>query len=311
MDPSVIVIVVGIVGLVYCGGYLLTVLADRYSVQLDARLSELQSGPARPFGRNRGTPGGGTIVQWAGWTALFNRLLPDTDRERRRHQARLLQAGIYNPIALSTFFAAKLTLMVLPPAIGVLAGWLGMIDINVGIVSGCAFGGLGMILPAVWLERRIARRHILLARSLEDFLDLLIVCLDSGLSLQGAIQRVGDELRIAHPVLAGELSIVQRDIELGATIDMALRRCADRTGFDGIRTFSTFVRETQRYGTALSEALQVHADMLRTHREQAAEEMVQKASVKILLPMLLLILPAVFVVVAGPAVIQIQEAFSK
>jgi tight adherence protein C len=114
----------------------------------------------------------------------------------------------------------------------------------------------------------------LLGRSLADFLDLVMVCLDSGLSIQGALQRVSDELRIAHPVLAGELSIVQRDIELGATIDMALRRCADRTGFDGIRTFGTFVRETQRYGTALSEALQIHAETLRTQREQAAEEMV-------------------------------------
>ncbi len=118
-------------------------------------------------------------------------------------------------------------------------------------------------------------------------------------------------MRLAHPLLAGELSIVQRDIDLGATVDSALRRFGDRSGFDGIRTLSTFVRESQRFGTELADALRLHADMLRSQREQVAEETAQKASVKILLPMLLLILPAVFVVIAGPAAIQIQQAFSK
>jgi tight adherence protein C len=139
----------------------------------------------------------------------------------------------------------------------------------------------------------------------------MIVCLDSGLSLQGTILRVSEEMRIAHPTLAGELEIVQRDMALGATVDVALKRFADRSGYEGIRTMSTFVREAQRFGTELAEALRTHADMLRYQRAQAAEETAQKASVKILLPVLLLILPAVFVVLAGPAAIQIQAAFSK
>jgi tight adherence protein C len=139
----------------------------------------------------------------------------------------------------------------------------------------------------------------------------MIVCLDSGLSLQGTILRVSDELRIAHPTLAGELEIVERDMALGAAVDVALKRFADRSGFEGIRTMSTFVRESQRFGTELADALRTHAEMLRYQRAQAAEETAQKASVKILLPVLLLILPAVFVVLAGPAAIQIQAAFSK
>jgi tight adherence protein C len=121
---------------------------------------------------------------------------------------------------------------------------------------------------------------------------------------------VSDELRLAHPALASELGFVQRDIELGATVDQALKRFATRTDYEAVRTLSTFIREAQRFGTNITDALRSHADMLRSQREQAAEESAQKASVKILIPTLLLIFPATFVVIVGPAVIQIHEAFA-
>ena len=168
-----------------------------------------------------------------------------------------------------------------------------------------------MILPSFWLDHRIAARHLQLRRSLPDFLDLMIICFDGGLSLQGAIQRVSDELKVAHPILAGEMQTVQRDVEIGATVEGALRNLAERTGLDNLRTLSTFVRESLKFGTEISDTLRQHADMLRNQREQAAEAQAQRAAVHILLPTLLLILPAVFVVVAGPAAIQINETFSK
>jgi tight adherence protein C len=138
----------------------------------------------------------------------------------------------------------------------------------------------------------------------------MIVCLEGGLSLQETIRRVSDELRVAHPALASELVSVQRDIELGATVDQALKRFAMRTDYEAVRTLSTFIREAQRFGTNITDALRSHADMLRSQREQTAEESAQKAAVKILLPTLLLIFPATFVVIVGPAVIQIHEAFA-
>jgi tight adherence protein C len=97
---------------------------------------------------------------------------------------------------------------------------------------------------------------------------------------------------------------------LGSTIDQALRRFAMRSNCEGVRTLSTFVREAQRFGTKLTEALRNHADMLRSQREQSAEEQARQASVKILMPMMLLILPAIFVVLVAPAIIQIHEAFA-
>jgi tight adherence protein C len=128
--------------------------------------------------------------------------------------------------------------------------------------------------------------------------------------MQETIRRVNEELKLAHPVLAHELDIVQRDIDLSCSIDQALKRFALRTDCEGIRTLSTFIREAQRFGTQITDALRNHADMLRSQREQLAEENAQKAAVKILLPTMLLIFPAIFVVLVGPAAIQIHEAFA-
>jgi tight adherence protein C len=192
-----------------------------------------------------------------------------------------------------------------------MAGWLRLVDFRYAMLWGSFIGGIGMTLPAVWLDRRIRHRQQLLRHAFPDFLDLMIVCLESGLSLPGAIQQVSDELRIAHPTLASELNIIQREIDLGFSVDSSLRRFAERSGFEGVRTLGTFIRESQRLGTELADALRQHAEMSRAQREAAAEEVAQKASVKILLPTMLLILPAVFVVLAGPAAIQIQKAFSK
>lgn len=234
----------------------------------------------------------------------------DKDYDRKYIVARFATAGIYRASAVSWYFGLKLALAILPLAVGVAAHFLGYLEWEGAIIGGLVAASFGSLVPNLWLDRAVQRRHRSLRRSLPDLLDLMIVCLEGGMSPAETIRRVADELRIAHPDLAVELAMVQQDVALGSTIDKALRRFAQRADFESIRTLSTFIRETQRFGTRLTEALRSHADMLRSQREQAAEEMAQKASVKILLPTLLLILPAVFVVLAGPAIIQIQEAFA-
>jgi tight adherence protein C len=223
----------------------------------------------------------------------------------------MVMAGMYGPTVLSTYFGVKLAFMILPLVIALVAWQFHLVAPLIGILYGCIAGLAGMILPSFWLDHQIRRRHRTFRQSLPDMLDVMTVCLEGGLSVQSTIQRVADELQFAHPVLAGELGIVQRETELGVPIDHALRHLADRTGYEGVRPLSTFIREAQRHGSDLAEALRIHADMLRTQRESDAEEAAQKAAVKILLPTLLLILPAVFVVLAGPAAIRVQEAFSK
>lgn len=118
-------------------------------------------------------------------------------------------------------------------------------------------------------------------------------------------------LLVFTSVTVGEMNIVLRDVELGVPIEHALRRFGDRCDDEVVRSLTTSVKEAQRFGSSLSRSLRMHAETLKTQRENQAEELAHKAAVKILFPTLLLIFPAVFIVLAGPAAIQIQEAFSK
>lgn len=240
---------------------------------------------------------------------LLQRVGLDRAHSRQQIKERLTKAGIYDPAAPLRFLLLRLGLLVIGVAITLGAGLVGLLSMDLALLFALVAAGVGVVLPSFWLDRAVKRHHLLLRRSLPDFLDLMIICLEGGLSLQETIRRVSDELLLSHPIFASELGIVQRDIELGATVDQALKRFAIRTDYDGLRTLSAFIRESQRFGTNITEALRSHADMLRSQREQAAEENAQKVAVKILLPTLLLIFPAIFVVAVGPAIIQIHEAF--
>jgi tight adherence protein C len=122
---------------------------------------------------------------------------------------------------------------------------------------------------------------------------------------------VGAELRTAHPVLALELNIVQREIQMGSSPGEALQKMGVRTDLEEIRSLASVVTQAERFGASLVKSLRVHAETLRLKRQQHAEELAQKASVKILFPTLLLIFPAIFVVILGPAAFQIMEQMTQ
>jgi tight adherence protein C len=155
-------------------------------------------------------------------------------------------------------------------------------------------------------ERQTAFR-----RALPDAMDVMVICLEGGLSLPGAMKRVAGELRTAHPILAAELAIVEREIELGMSAGEALQHFAGRADLEEIRGLASVITQTERFGASLVRALRVHADTLRTKRIQYAEEMAQKAAVKILIPTVLCIFPGIFIVLLAPAVIQIIGALSN
>jgi tight adherence protein C len=242
---------------------------------------------------------------------LAEHLIPNDQRTRSQLQARLLQAGLYRASALQIFFVARLAAMLLPPLLGALLGTLGVVPLHSGLLYGAILGGLGMVLPGIWLDRRVAARHLALRRSLPDFLDLFVACVESGLTLRAAIAQVTDELRKVHPELSEEFSVSNKQIEFGSTLETAMQDLAARTKLDELRSFSTFVQQAQRFGATMGAALRDLADMLRTQRELRAEELAQKAAVKILIPTLLFIFPTVFVVLAAPAAIKIQAGLSQ
>jgi tight adherence protein C len=289
------------------GIYAVLTIFDARQSRIRARLDLLQ-GNDESIGST--VDAGAATTFFPRFSQLLLGFLPHWGGDNSQLLQRLTQAGIYQQSAVANFLVIKSLLTVVPPivTVAVALGW--SLRIDYALLAGCMLGAFGAIAPGLWLDRRTTQQHRMLRCSLPDFLDLMIVCLEGGLSIQESVRRVGEELQLAHPQLGTELAIVQRDIELGSSVAQALKRFATRSNYEGVRTLSTFIRESQRFGTNLSEALRLHSDMLRSQREQAAEEMAQKAAVKILLPTLLCIFPAIFVVLVGPAIIQIQEAFA-
>lgn len=241
---------------------------------------------------------------------LAYRLLPRREEQRQHLRQLLSHAGYYSPFAISVYVTAQVTLAAAALAAG---AWLGaakrlqLFDLCLtAAIAACA----AYLLPTWWLRRRKAVRHRILSRSLPDLLDLMVTCLDAGMSLDAVIQRVTEEIGFAHPVLSTELQRVQHEIELGTPVDRAMQNFAERTDSEIVRSLATVCHQSRKYGARISDSLRVHSDLLRDQREQYAEEAAQKASVKILFPTLLCLFPAIFVVLAGPAAIQISENFS-
>jgi tight adherence protein C len=222
-----------------------------------------------------------------------------------------MHAGLYHPSALQTFAIARLTCILLSFVAIFWCATSGILPTRLAWPLGAISAGMFILLPSYWLDRRKHRRQTILSRSLPDFFDLVVTCLESGLSLEAALQRVTMELRFAHPVLAAEMERVQQEIDLGTTASGALQNLADRSDLEAIRSLGSFVKQATKLGSSITEALRTHAEMMRAQREQRAEELAQKAAVKVLFPTLLLIFPTVFVVLAGPAVIQLREKFSN
>jgi tight adherence protein C len=271
--------------------------------RLEARLEELS-------GEGEGPSDEESVAQVArsALPKLGAPLIPKDEDERTRLQTRLIHAGLYSRQALAVFLGVKMLLIVGPAVLGLIAGLLGLVSIQLGLIGGACLGIAGMIGPSFWLDRCKANRQTAFRRSLPDALDVLVICLEGGLSLAGALRRVAGELRNAHPLLADELNIVQREVQLGRSEGEAMRQFADRTDLEEMRGLAAVIIQAERFGAGLVKALRVHAETLRTRRIQYAEEMAQKAAVKMLFPTVLCILPAIFIVILGPAVIQILEA---
>jgi len=161
--------------------------------------------------------------------------------------------------------------------------------------------------PVLVLEYLVRRRQEALKLSLPDALDLMVVCVEAGLGLDQAILNVARELRLAHPQLCEELGLVTLEMQAGKRRAEALRNLADRTGEDELRKLVSILVQTDRFGTSMAESLRTHSDFLRVRRRQEAEERANKVGVKLVFPIFFCILPSMFVVTAGPGLLQVLK----
>jgi tight adherence protein C len=228
---------------------------------------------------------------------------------RRRAQLRelMVHAGYRESNALAIYWGTRVSLAVglglgLPLIVGVLGG-----DALKTLIAGLWGGALGWVVPAMHVGGRARRRQKELQRTLPDALDLLIVCVEAGLGLNQALQRVAEEIRHVSALTSDELSLVNYEIRAGVPREEALRNLGERTGVADIRSLIAMLIQTDRFGTSIAQALRVHSDTVRTKRRQRAEEAAAKTTIKLVFPLALCIFPALFVVILGPAMVQIYR----
>ena len=222
-------------------------------------------------------------------------------------QQRLIKAGFDGPIAPLVYSLMRVVALVGFPVIAfVIMPSTSFMKVVLGVAMA---GMVGLMLPTLILYRLEARRQEQIRRSLPDALDLLVVCVEAGISLDAAILRVARELTYAHPELAGELLIVSRKTNAGMTREDALRGLWDRTGVDEVRALVASLLQSEKWGSSSSRVLRVSAETLRRKRRQYAERKAATAPIKMIVPMTIFIFPALFIVIMGPAVIQIIGTF--
>ena len=229
--------------------------------------------------------------------------------ESEELQHKLIQAGFESTSAPAIYFLARISSMVLLPVLAILIIPRTQFVLFVATLALGVF--LGMIFPVAMLDRLVRLRQDRVKKSVPDALDLLVVCVEAGTSLDAAILRVAKELRLAHPDLAHELAVVNRLTNAGMPRDEALRGLWKRTGVLDIRALVSSLIQSEKWGTSIATVLRVAAETLRRKRKQDAERRAKMAPLKMTFPLLFFILPALFAVILGPAVVQIINEFSK
>jgi tight adherence protein C len=227
-----------------------------------------------------------------------------------RLREELARAGYYAPNAASVYLGLK-TLGFLTTAAGLTAVTLPMglaAAPTVAIILGSA--ALVSFVPNIVVQAKRRARAGEIKRHLPDALDLLEICVSSGMGLDTAWNSVADEVRGVSRALADEMALTSLQLRLGASRSVAMRRMAERTGVSEVASLVAVLVQSERFGTSISEALRTFAGSMRERRSQNAAESAEKMAVKLLFPMVLFIFPAVFVVTVGPAAIQIYKLIS-
>jgi len=234
-------------------------------------------------------------------------ILPREELERNKMTRQLVRAGFRSPQALQVFYATKsLMIFALPMAVLMGSRFLPEIETQSALTYAMFAAGVGMVVPNYVLHNLVERRIKCLRNAFPDALDLLVVCVESGLGLAAAIQRVADELDVSHPELAFELSTVNAEIRAGTPRENALRNLAERTGLPDIRGLVGLLVQTMRFGTSISDALRVYSEEFRDKRMQRAEELAAKMGTKLIFPLIFCMFPCFFIVAIGPAVLRIM-----
>ena len=231
--------------------------------------------------------------------------VPQSPKDVTVMQRRLIRAGIRKEGALKALYGAKVATGLIFPIL-VLTLTSGMsTDSGNRIAMGLAAAAVGFFGPNEYVRRLAARRQHEIARGLPNALDLLVVCVESGLGLDQAILQVSKELEHAHPEISEEFGFVNLELKAGKRRVEALRNLAERTGVDDLKKLVAVLIQADRFGTGVAQSLRAHADFMRVQARQVAEEKAAKLGVKLIFPIFFCILPSLFLVTVGPVAMKI------
>jgi len=245
---------------------------------------------------------------------FIERLLTPRDRkEKSLVREKLLRAGYRSPSAVVKFFASRYILALLPLGLAaalfpILSQNLDVLRLSLLIVGTMVFG---FVLPSLWLWYKTRARQRAVTEGFPDALDMLLVCVEAGLGLDAALNRVAAEIGKAHPVLGEELNYTTAELRAGKSRQNALRDLAKRVGVDDVKAFVTVIIQSDKYGTSVADALRVYAADMRAKRMVRAEEKANKLDVKLTGVVVALTMPAMMTFLLAPALIQVLEVLGR
>jgi len=244
-------------------------------------------------------------------SSLGKRVTPAEPSDYRYTRIRFLKAGMRQANTPAIFWGTKTFLMIclLVCFFIVRLSVFELFNAYATLAVCIVLALLGFYLPDAWLSVRIARRRERIIEGLPDALDLLVVCVEAGMGLDGAFNRVAEEISLNNKELSEELKLMNIELRAGKSRKDALRNLATRTDVEDLNSLVTLLIQTDRFGTSIAKALRVYSDSFRTKRFQRAEEIAAKLPVKLIVPCILFIFPSLFVVIMGPAAIRIYQVF--
>jgi tight adherence protein C len=242
------------------------------------------------------------------WISSLGHYAIDEKKDDSQLRQDLVQAGFRHPKGPAIYFGIRFLLALLLPTMFMLANVIKGNFTRQHLMVGLLAAGAGFYIVPYLLRFITSRRQDRIDRALPDVLDLIIVCMEAGLSLQATINRVSDEVKSISVDLFKELQLLNAELRTGIARETALKNLGERTGVQNVKALVGLMIQSDKMGASIVQSLRTHASFLRVQRSQRAEETAAKLPVKILFPLLLFIFPAIFVVVLGPAAIQITKS---
>jgi len=286
--------ILGFLAVICVGG---AVMADRQArrKRIQQCLDDVGAHPDEPNGPQ--TPG---VFEKVGRAVSSGKPSPDL-------RQRLVRAGSYNRNAPSIFLGAKMASLAVGVCVSAILAFPTSLSLMMKLGAVVMASGIFFFIPDIVLHMRTSKRQRRMHRNLPDVVDLMEICVSSGMAMDMAWNLVADEVRDADSDLADEMALTDLEVHLGLTRVNAMRHMAERTDAQELRSLVSTLVQAERFGTSIADALQTFAGDMRSVRSAHAEEACEKLTVKLLLPMILFIFPAFLVVIIGPAAIRFYE----